>query len=104
MRVLTVGASLATRARSPIFDTKKFPMEVVVHLLYKLEPLVCVPGQRVLQQGKPNQSLFIIERGIVEVFKEGTDTGEERQKIKTLGTAQPPSALLFRHSSSPRHI
>eukprot|EP00966_Prymnesium_polylepis_P286267 6612654-Prymnesium_polylepis.1 len=57
----------------PIFDTKKFPLVVVLHLLHKLEPMVGTPGQLVVQQGKANRKLHIIERGSVRVWKNYDD-------------------------------
>jgi len=54
----------------PIFDTTKFPVQVVIELLHQLEPVIGVPLQLIVQEGRPNSNLFIIERGSLRVWKD----------------------------------
>jgi len=56
----------------------------VLSLLYKLEPIVGVPQQAVVQEGRINSNLFIIEHGIVQVYKSQEAEGEGRLMLQTL--------------------
>ncbi|KAL1525002.1 hypothetical protein AB1Y20_019878 [Prymnesium parvum] len=55
--------------KCPIFDTRKFPIRVVINLLHKLQPMIGVPRQLIIQEGHSNSDFFIIERGTVRVWK-----------------------------------
>jgi len=69
--------------KCPIFDVNKLQVKAVLNLLYKLEPMIGVPGQQLLRQGIPNYTLFIIERGTVHVWKD-FENKEKRLKMRML--------------------
>ena len=69
--------------KCPIFDANRLPVQAVLNLLYKLEPIIGVPGQQLLKQGERNYNLFIIERGSVHIWKDYEDS-EKRVQLRTL--------------------
>eukprot|EP00966_Prymnesium_polylepis_P014662 338613-Prymnesium_polylepis.2 len=72
--------------KCPIFDVAKLNLRTVLNLLYKLVPMIGVPGQQVVRQNQPNFNLFIIERGSVRVWKDYHDPNK-RVALRTLGDA-----------------
>eukprot|EP00966_Prymnesium_polylepis_P321781 7378075-Prymnesium_polylepis.1 len=68
--------------KCPIFDYQQFTMEAVLELLQELQPEVYAPKQKVVIQGDANTSLYIINRGIVEVWKDQDDPEKAKMLVR----------------------
>ena len=66
-----------------LFDYQNVPSQAVLELLYALSSEVFPPAHKVVVQGFKNATLYIISRGLVEVWKD-LDDPINREMVRTM--------------------
>jgi len=66
-----------------LFDHQNVPSQAVLELLYALSSEVFPPAHKVVVQGFKNATLYIISRGLVEVWKD-MDDPINREMVRTM--------------------
>jgi hypothetical protein len=66
----------------PIFHL--IPPPTALSLVERFEPLVYVPDEVVIHEGAPNASLFVINRGLVAVWRQDNSIPTGKQMLTTL--------------------
>ena len=66
----------------PIF--RLVPPPTALSLVEHFEPVVFVPGEIVIHEGKPNAALYVINRGLVSVWRQDDEHPDGKRKLTTL--------------------